>query len=154
MTSMNLGGSSPTNGLKWMCIMGCMSLYHANWNSMISQNAKPYNSNLHMILGAGTDMSPDPLVGRKWADYMLGNPNAQPSPQPPMTIQDAWYNAGYYAYQALGSANLPNPTTFAVVADPNCTNDKLQTNSPPSGGTWTYSSFQVYPPPSQPPPNQ
>ncbi|MGH7954060.1 MAG: DUF6345 domain-containing protein, partial [Limisphaerales bacterium] len=150
MTDMQLGGSSPTNGLKWMAILACDSLYQKNWNSMISQNAKPYNSNLHMILGTETLASADPLIGQYWADYMLGDPSTN---RPPMKIRDAWYQAAIQAYK-VGVAKgfvYPNPTIFAVEADPNCTEDYLQTktNSVPSGGTWIYSSATVYPPPPQ-----
>jgi hypothetical protein len=153
MTDMIMGGSSPTNGLKWMAIMACDSLYHQNWNSMISQNAKPYNSNLHMILGTGTEFGADPLVGQYWADYMIGDPSVS---RPPMQIRLAWYNAAYYAYKAgvaNGVSDYPNPTTFVVVGDPNCMSDMLQTNSVPSGGTWQYDSYAVYPP-NTPPPTQ
>jgi hypothetical protein len=153
MTDMNLGGSSPNNGLKWMAIMACTSLYQHNWKSIISQNAKPYNSNLHMILGTGTDFGADPLIGQYWADYMLGNPAVG---RKPMTIQDAWYNAAYQAYTAgvnNGVGNYPNPIIFAVVSDPNCVNDTLQIYSAPSGGTWTYNSWTVFPL-NNPPPTQ
>ncbi len=51
MSEMNFGGSSPTNGLKWMAILACNSLYHTAWNSMQSQQVKPYNGNLHLLLG-------------------------------------------------------------------------------------------------------
>jgi hypothetical protein len=47
-SEMNLGGSG-TNGLKWMVLDPCNSLYHANWNSMQSRGIYPYNSNLHLI---------------------------------------------------------------------------------------------------------
>jgi Family of unknown function (DUF6345)/FlgD Ig-like domain/Bacterial Ig domain len=155
MTDMSLGGSSPTNGLKWMAIMACESLYQKNWDSMISQGAKPYNSNLHMILGALTEFGADPLIGQYWADYMLGDQNQKP-PRPPMQIRLAWYNAAYYADiagVARGVGNYPNPTTFAVVADPSCMDDTLQTNSIPSGGTWLHDSYPIYPP-GTPPPTQ
>lgn len=118
---------------------------------MNNQNAHPYNGNLHMILGAATDLGVEPLVGQYWADYMLGDPSVG---RKPMKIRLAWYNAGYWAYKvgvANGVPNYPNPTTFAVVADPNCTEDFLQTNSVPGGGTWNYDSWQVYPPVNEPP---
>lgn len=145
MTDMSLGGSSPTNGLKWMAILACFSLYQQNWTSMNNQNAHPYNSNLHMILGTGTEFDADPLIGQYWADYMLGDPSVH---RDPMKIRDAWYQAAIQAYTvgvANGAPNYPNPTTFAVVADPSCTEDSLQTNSVPTGGTWIYNSKTVYP---------
>ncbi len=148
MPEMSLGGSSPTNGLKWMALMACTSLYQANWTSMINQNAKPYNGNLHMILGSQTDMAADPLIGQYWADYMLGDPNQKPKPRDPMTIRDAWYLAARQAYAfgyTHGVANYPNPITLAVYADPNCMGDTLQTNSLPIGGTWQRDSQIVFP---------
>ena len=151
MSEMSLGGSSPTNGLKWAAMISCTSLYQQNWNSMKSQGVKPYNANMHMILGAGTDVADEPLIGRYWADNMLGNPNAQPSPVPPMKIRDAWYAAGEAAY-AIGVSNgmggyYPSPSVYAVAADGNCSEDSLQTNSLPSGsGVWSYyNSQQVFP---------
>jgi len=148
MSEMTLGGSSPTNGLKWMALLACTSLFQQNWSSMQSQNVNPYNSNLHMILGTATDNAVDPLIGQFWADFMLGDPNAKPSARPPMKIRDAWYAAGRAAYQvgiANGAVGYINPTKFAVVADPNCTEDSLQTNSVPMGGMWHYDINQVFP---------
>jgi hypothetical protein len=148
MSEMNLGGSSPTNGLKWMAIMACTSLYQANWSSMRSQQVKPYNSNLHMILGCGTDFAAEPLIATYWADYMLGIDPVTSKPRPAMKIRDAWYQASLDAYAKLYTTiTIPNPTVLAVVADSNCTEDYLQTNSVPAGGTWSYyNSKQVYPP--------
>lgn len=151
MSDMTLGGSSPTNGLKWMAILACTSLYQQNWSSMKSQGVKPYNGNMHMILGAATDVADEPLIGQFWADNILGNPSAQPSPIPPMKIRDAWYAAGEAAY-TIGVTNgvgsfYPNPMKYAVAADGNCSEDSLQTNSVPSGsGVWSYyDSQQVFP---------
>jgi hypothetical protein len=149
LTDMNLGGTTPTNGLKWMALMSCNSLYQRNWSSMMSQNAKPYNGNLHLILGTGTEFGADPLVGQYWADYMLGDPTVS---RPPMSIRLAWYNAGYYAY-LVGSQNgtsYPSPTKYAVAGDSACMGDFLQTNNLPQG-SWTYDSLQVYPAGSPPP---
>jgi len=144
MSETSLGGSSPTNGLKWMAIMACTSLYQANWNSMKNQGVKPYNSNLHMILGTATEFGAEPIIGQYWADYMLGDPSTN---RAPMKIRDAWYAAGRQAYQQVyQDVGLPYPTEFAVAADDNCSEDSLQTNSVPSGGTWNYYlKNQVYP---------
>jgi len=73
MSEMNFGGPTRTNGLKWMVLDACTSLYHVNWSSMQSQNVKPYNSNLHLLLGVDTDDSVEPLIGQYFADYMLGD---------------------------------------------------------------------------------
>jgi Family of unknown function (DUF6345)/FlgD Ig-like domain/Bacterial Ig domain len=146
MSEMSLGGSSPTNGLKWMAIMGCFSLYPQNWTSMKNQGVKPYNGNLHMILGCATDFAAEPIIGQYWADYMLGIDPKTRQPVQPMKIRDAWYAAANNAYRDLRILGAPNPTVLAVVADGNCSEDSLQTNSVPSGGTWSYSNSKtVYP---------
>ena len=75
MSEMNFAGPTRTNGLKWMVLDACTSLYHVNWSSMQSQNVKPYNSNLHLLLGVDTDDSVEPLIGQYFADYMLGDPS-------------------------------------------------------------------------------
>jgi hypothetical protein len=69
-------------------------------------------------------------------------------PVRPMKIRDAWYSAANDAYKRLGTfITVPNPTILAVAADGNCTEDSLQTNSIPTGGTWSYyNNRTVYPP--------
>jgi hypothetical protein len=148
MSDMNLGGSSSTNGLKWMALLACDSLFQTDWNSMKSQSVKPYNSNLHMILGCGTDFAAEPLIGQFWADYMLGLDPTTSKPQAVMKIRDAWYQAANDAYKKVGPfVSIPNPTVLAVAADSNCSEDFLQTNSPPSESTWNYyNNKTVYPP--------
>lgn len=77
LSEMNLGGSG-AGGLKWMVLDACYSLYHSNWNSMNSAGVKPYNSNMHLILGATTETWTN---NRKWyylAKYMnYGSRNIQ-----------------------------------------------------------------------------
>jgi hypothetical protein len=146
MSEMNFGGSSPTNGLKWMALLACNSLYQPNWNSMKNAGIQPYNSNLHMFLGADTTFAGDPLIGQYWADFMLGDPKSQ---RDPIKIRDAWYQSAIKVYKA-GTArgdnvDYPNPTRFTTVADSNCTEDYLQTYSTPGGGGWNNSPQQVYP---------
>jgi len=153
MSEMNFGGSAPssgpTNGLKWMAILACHSLYQANWNSMKNAGIKPYNGNLHMLLGADTEFAGDPLIGQYWADLMMGDPNAKPKVRDPMNIRDAWYQAARNVY-AAGAArgdnsDYINPTRFATATDPNCFDDTLQTNSIPAGTGLQYDNNQVYP---------
>ena len=152
MSDVILGGSSSTNGLKWLGLVACTGLFQNNWNSMKSQSVKPYNGNMHMICGATTDLADEPLLGQYWADYMLGDPSQSP-PVLPLAVRDAWYQAGIQAYtwgvNHGQSQYYINPTTFAVAADGNCSEDTLKTNSVPSGsGTWSYyNSKTVYPPP-------
>ena len=81
-SEMNLGGSG-TNGLKWIGIYACFSLYQANWNSMKNAAVKPYNSNLHLLLGSATDCYPSLTFGKNWAQYMnygTNGPTPHPSP--------------------------------------------------------------------------
>jgi hypothetical protein len=145
MSDMSLGGPTPTNGLKWMALLACTSLYPQNWNSMQSQNVYPYNSNLHLLLGTATDFGAEPLIGQLWADYMLRGTNGSP-----MKIRDAWYAAATQAYK-IGTARLvayPNPTKFVVAGDNNCFDDYLQTqtNTVLSGAWHIDTAVQVYPP--------
>jgi hypothetical protein len=151
MSEMSLGGDSPTNGLKWMAIMGCWSLYPQNWNNMQNQNVKPYNSNLHMILGCATDFAAEPLIGQLWADYMLGIDPQTRKPATPKKIRDAWYAAANDAYRTLQTGfrlNIPNPTKLVIAADDNCFDDYLQTttNTVLSGHWHIDNPVQVYPP--------
>jgi hypothetical protein len=146
MSEMSLGGSSPTSGLKWMAIVGCWSLYPQNWNNMQNQNVKPYNSNLHMILGCATDFAAEPLIGQLWADYMLKGKNGVL-----LTVRDAWYAAANDAYATLMKRSpivIPNPTKLVVAADDNCFSDYLQTKTNTVlAGHWTIDApMQVYPP--------
>jgi hypothetical protein len=153
MSEMNFGGSAPssgsTNGLKWMAILACNSLYSPNWHNMDSLGVKPYNGNLHMLLGAATEFAGEPLIGQYWADLMLGNPSAKPTARQPMKIRDAWYQAARNVY-AQGTARgensgYINPTVFATATDPNCFDDTLQANSSPAGSGLQYDSSTVYP---------
>ena len=139
MSEMSLGGSSPTNGLKWMAFMACTSLYQQNWNSMKSQGVKPYNSNLHMILGCATD-----FARRAAHRKVLGGLHARNRSQD-IEASSSDENPGCLVRGRKRRVQTdsrfvtaPNPTVLAVVADGNCTEDYLQTNSVPSGGTWSY----------------
>ncbi|MGH7975741.1 MAG: DUF6345 domain-containing protein, partial [Limisphaerales bacterium] len=133
-----------TSGLKWIVINACHSLYHVNWSSMQAQSVKPYNGNLHMILGCDTDDVIEPLLTQYFAKYILfGKTNGVP-----MTIRDAWYQAAKDAYKqgTLNGTFYPvNPMDFAVAYDTACLNDTLKTNFVPQG-TWNYVMQQVYPP--------
>lgn len=138
MSEMNFGGAS-TNGLKWMAIMGCFSLYHVNWTSMQGQNIKPYNSNLHLLLGADTLIYTDNHIAELWAQYMAKGTNGTP-----MTIRQAWYQAAKDAYHQ-SSQNYGITVKFVVAGDTACSDDSVTSNSSPSG-VWFYDTpVQVYP---------
>ncbi len=147
MSEMNFGGSAPGVGLKWMALMACSSLHQANWQTMQSQNIKPYNSNLHMILGADTEFEDDPSISQRWADYMIGDPAHGTNAVP---IRQAWYQAASDAYHAPldpNSTHIISPMRFATVYDTACINDYLQTqtNTVLNGGAWGKDTVEVYP---------
>ena len=139
MTDMNLGGSDPTNGLKWFVFMACDSLHQANWNSMKNGGHVCYNNNMHMILGANSVISTSSTILQNWAQYMnFGYTNNSP-----MTIHDAWYLAAHNAYHGR---TYTNTMVMAIAADTACTGDYIEQgfNSAPQG-TWSYESQQVWP---------
>jgi hypothetical protein len=143
MSEMNLGGSG-TNGLKWIGIYACYSLYHVNWSSMKRGGIKPYNNNLHLILGSDTDCYPSLTFGKYWAQYM--NYGTTTNSYNPLTIRAAWYQAARDAYKVYKSS-LPDGASSAVMAvagDTACMNDTLQSPNVP-GGKWTSDSNQVWP---------
>jgi hypothetical protein len=139
MSQMYFGGYG-TNGLKWMAIFACHSLYHTDWSSMQSQQVKPYNSNLHLLLGYDSECFYSlPYILAFWAKYMTHGNSTNYSP---MTIRAAWYQAANHVYSVGG--NYGTTITCAVAGDTACQNDTLQTNSNTTG-TWTYESKEVWP---------
>jgi hypothetical protein len=139
---MNLGGSG-TNGLKWMALNSCRSLYQANWNSMKNAGIKPYNGNLHLLLGENTDGFTSSLFGWYWAKYISYGTSTNAGSSSPLTIRSAWYQAAHDAYHNVA---FPGGTTisYAVAGDSACHDDTVQTNATPTG-TWFYDSQQVFP---------
>jgi hypothetical protein len=146
MSEMSFGGDG-TNGLKWMAIAACTSLYHVNWSSMKSQDIYPYTGGLHLLLGVDTDNFTDKYLGQSWAAFMLGQPKANP-PVVPMKIRDAWYAGAQKAYKASNVPYSVSPMKFAVAGDSAAFNDYLQTKTNTVlSGTWTIDPpTQVYPP--------
>jgi hypothetical protein len=140
MSQMNFGGPG-TNGLKWMAIYACRSLQHSDWSSMQSQGVKPYNSNLHLLLGCDTVCFDANFMLGSWSLYMTYGNSTNYNP---MTIQNAWYQGAQYAYKISG-VNYGTTLTFAVAGDSACVNDTLQTNSAPTGN-WQYFTQQVWSP--------
>jgi Family of unknown function (DUF6345)/Bacterial Ig domain len=136
MSEMNFGGSG-TNGLEWMALMACFSLYHTDWQNMQSLGVKPYNSNLHLLLGCDTIIYTESTLLKRWAKDMIFGTSGTP-----MTIQAAWYQAGTDAYHGEGYSI---PITFAVAGDDACQNDTLQTSSTPTGTPY-YNRLQIYTP--------
>jgi Family of unknown function (DUF6345) len=142
LSEMNLGGSG-TNGLKWIVIDACYSLYHSNWSSMQSHGVYPYNSNLHLILGAQTETWTSPRKWQNFAHYMNYGTSILADHYSPLTIANAYYQANQDAFHG---AQLPPGTTItlAVAGDSACLNDSLQSSSTPSG-SWQWTSQSVYP---------
>jgi Family of unknown function (DUF6345)/Bacterial Ig domain len=133
LEQMNLGGSG-TNGLKWMAIMACNSLFHTDWQSMQSAGGYPYNSNLHLLLGVDTTNYTSPSILQYWAQYMNYGTSTNYAP---LTIRNAWYQAARQAYADEHQYLPPNTVIkFSVAGDSACFNDSLQNYSAP-GGSWT-----------------
>jgi hypothetical protein len=139
LSEMNMGGSE-ANGLKWMVLDQCFSLYQANWNSMQNAGVKPYNSNMHLILGANSETW---TSTRKWYNFAKYVNYGVSTNASPLTIRNAYYQGNFDAFQ---NSALPSGTTItlSVAGDSACMNDSLQTNSTP-GGSWSYDSKEVYP---------
>lgn len=133
MSEMSLG-SSATNGLKWMAINACNSLYQANWQSMQNASVKPNNSNLHLLLGTDSTIFVNDNMMKYWAKYMTRT-NA-------MTIKDAWVQSGKDAF--TNGYNYNVTMRLAVAGDTACQSDKLSSTTTPSGSAF-YSSTQVFP---------
>ena len=146
MSEMKFGGDG-TNGLKWMAIAACSSLYHANWSSMQSQQVYPYTSGLHLLLGVDTKNETADALGQAWVRYMIGDPKASP-PVAGTTIRLAWYFGATYAYTNAHAVHSVSPMVFAVAGDQACRGDMLQTktNTVLQGGARFYDTQQVYPP--------
>lgn len=138
-SQMNLGGSG-TNGLKWMAILGCNSLFHQNWSSMMNAGVKPYNSNLHLLLGSDSVEYVRGIVLSRWAAYM--NFGLSTTNYAPLTIRSAWYQG---AHDAFSGGSYANTIKFVVAGDTNCEEDMLQTNSSPQGVWFTDDPVQVWP---------
>lgn len=110
---------------------------------MQSLNVKPYNSNLHLLLGANTTSYASATLLQNWAQNMIIGTNSFFSGMgfTPMTVKAAWFQAAQTAYQG---SSFPSAVSFAVAGDTACQSDTLQSYSTP-GGSWTYTSQQVWP---------
>jgi hypothetical protein len=140
MSDMNLGGGGQ-NGLKWMAIDSCFSLQHNNWANMQSKGVKPYNGNLHLLLGCDTTSYIQPNMLGWWAKYMAwGVTN-----NAPLQVRAAWYAAGSDAYNYAVMPEGQTTLYWAVAGDNNCYYDTMQTNYNP-GGTWFYERNPVWSP--------
>jgi hypothetical protein len=139
MTDMNLGGTDPTNGLKWFAIVACDSLHEANWNDMQDAGQYPYNSNLHLLCGANSVISASSYMLQYWARYM----NYGRGSLSPMKIHDAYYQAAIDAYRGR---THDGTMIYSIAGDSACFDDYIEQgfNSAPQGN-WMYDSRQVWP---------
>ena len=138
LSEMNLGGAG-TNGLKWMAIIGCNSLQHNNWASMQGKGIKPYNSNLHLLLGSDTQQVAHYRLLWNWSTYMNYGNSTNYSP---ITVRNAWYQGAKDAYKGGKYGFTIN---YIVSGDTACFNDKIQTNATPQGSWRIDDPTQVYP---------
>ncbi|HEV2692378.1 MAG TPA: hypothetical protein VG347_05730 [Verrucomicrobiae bacterium] len=100
---------------------------------------KPYNSNLHLILGGDTVTWTSP---KKWYNFARYMNYGRHDFYSPYTIRNAYYQGNTDAFM---DAPLPSGTTItlAVAGDSACLDDSLQTNTPPSG-SWQYDSLLIF----------
>ncbi|MGH7953450.1 MAG: DUF6345 domain-containing protein [Limisphaerales bacterium] len=142
LSEMNMGGAG-ANGLKWMVLDQCYSLFHANWSNMQSLGVKPYNSNMHLILGAQTETWTSSRKWENFAHYMNYGTSILAGHYSPLTIRNAYYQATQDAFHGV---SLPpgTTTTLAVAGDSACLDDTLQSTNTPSG-SWQWTSQPVYP---------
>ncbi len=140
MSEMTLGGSNATSGLRWFALECCDSLYQSDWSNMQNLGVKPYNGNLHLLLGTATTSYASANLLSYWAKYMNHGTSTNYSP---LTVKAAWYQAAQDAYKNSGIPSSP-AVKFATAGDNSCMNDSLQSYTTP-GGSWGYNSQQVYP---------
>ncbi len=139
LSDMNFGGSG-SNGLKWMAIMACYSLKHDNWANMQNKGVRPYNANLHLLLGCDTtEYVSDYMLGW-WGKYIAWGA----ATNRPMEVRAAWCQAARDAYGYYIMPSGQTPLQWAVAGDSNCYHDTIQTNYNPSG-SWFYETTQVWP---------
>ena len=122
-------GSPGTNGLKWMTLMACNSLRQQNWNSIRNAGWKPFNGNLHLLMGGNSLIDDDNLV--LWAKFMLGLDLNRKRP-----IYDAWRDSAPYCRHL--------PVQFAIAGFDDCKQDMLTgTNSYTPQGSVFYDVLPV-----------
>jgi hypothetical protein len=109
-------------------VLGCCnSLRQQNWNSIRNAGWKPFNQNLHLLLGANSVM--DAGNYRMFVKFMLGLDG-----ETRQTILQAWSLSGAWCRHG--------PVTFAVAGFDDCQNDMLSgTNSYTPQGSVFYQSL-------------
>lgn len=90
-------GASP---LKWMALYGCNSLRQQDFNDMWTKFLVPMPPNLRLILGSEDGVFIHPAFGWRFAANLHGWTNQGN----PMTIVQAWYDAGNYTCQQMAKS--------------------------------------------------
>jgi hypothetical protein len=128
-------GSTGTDGLRWMTLLVCNTLYPANVTSMANNSRLPDNANLHLLLGASSFMYGTPYLGILYASNMVFD----------VAIKTSFENAGRAAYAkayasgAAAQATMTNSATFRTMGYNSCINDTLRVYNDPDPNT----SFQI-----------
>jgi hypothetical protein len=128
-------GSTGTDGLRWMTLLVCNTLYPANVTSMANNSRLPDNANLHLLLGASSFMYGTPYLGILYASNMVFD----------VAIKTSFENAGRAAYAkayasgAAAQATMTNSVTFRTMGYNSCINDTLRVYNDPDPNT----SFQI-----------
>jgi hypothetical protein len=126
--------------LKWMAILACNSLPDPNWNSMLSHGAIPLKET-HLLCGTTNIAALGENIAAYWGENMI---------KKKQSIKDAWFNAGKAQYKEAAPGALTNSIGFRVTGYPECIDDTVATNTPPSSpsptpGGLTKRDSQVYP---------
>ena len=121
-------GSPGNNGLKWMTILSCNTLFPANVTSMANNSKLPDNQYLHLLLGNTTVSYSAPDFGLLYASNLVFN----------TTIWTSYQNACRDAYSGAvsrGAKNLTNAASVRVMGFQSCINDTLFQYSDPDPNT-------------------
>jgi hypothetical protein len=102
-----------------MTVYGCGILNDDCMNSMIG-SGKYDNANLHLLMGATTDMWAVDTVGRRYAKNLLAK----------VPIPQAWYGACHDAYHR-DHQNINENIVLSTVGYGNCLGDTLESYSVP-----------------------
>ena len=135
LSDMSFGGSSPTNGLRFMTLGTCFNLQHTDFNSMYSNGRFPMTGNLHVLNGCSTIYLSGASIGY---NYGLNLTYLQDS------VINAWENAGTTSYNA-NPKGITNNIVYASTYWPACQNDTTSTYSAPDPADGLqYSTKQVF----------
>lgn len=123
-------GSVGANGLRWMTLVSCNTLYPANVTSMANNSKLPDNGSLHLLLGCSTTEYPVPLLGIYYASNLVFD----------VTIWNSFVKAGQdsyaYAYKKPASHTfMTNSVSFRVMGLDSCIGDGVHVYNDPDYNT-------------------